>query len=192
MADRSGSPAVRNGARVAGNADDPNREGPDDEDASTSLVSPSWRNERRLLRTARVNLLLIGSDDDTREVLDDLRSDFHEPITAWSAGQRFALPANAQAGTLVLDDISALGLDDQRRLLDWLGATARCTQVVSISSRSLLPLVEAGAFLDSLYYRLNVVCIDLIGNSEPPARDQRLMWGTSLDTAVERGGAERE
>ena len=62
-----------------------------------------------------------------------------------------------------VDDITALGLDDQIRLLDWLGATDGRVQVISVTSRSVAPLIETGAFLSMLYYRLNVVCLDLTG-----------------------------
>jgi hypothetical protein len=119
--------------------------------------------ERHLIRTARPNLLLIGMEQDTGEVLKEFRSDFVEPITTWSPGTRLVLPAYAQAGTFILDDITALGFDDQIRLLDWLGASDGRVQVVSVASRSVAPLIETGTFLSMLYYRLNVVCLDLTG-----------------------------
>lgn len=127
-------------------------------DTSTAYVSSlSWE-ELRLVHVARLNLLLIATDVDTREVLDAFRTYCHEPITTWSPGEPLVLPANAQPGTLMLEDISALTLEDQCRLHGWLGPSAGCTQVVSITSRSLLPSIRAGVFLDTLYYRLNIVC----------------------------------
>jgi hypothetical protein len=124
--------------------------------------------EWRVARMARLNLLLIATDVDPRKVLDALRSDCHEPITTWAPGEVLILPANAQAGTLLLEDISALALDDQRRLYGWLDARTGCMQVVSITSRSLLPSIQAGAFLETLYYRLNIVCGEVARAAERP------------------------
>jgi DNA-binding NtrC family response regulator len=35
------------------------------------------------------------------------------------------------------------------------------TQVISTTNSRLLTLVDCGTFLDTLYYRLNVVCVDV-------------------------------
>jgi hypothetical protein len=144
---------VRINAR-AGRAADPDA-------TPTVWVAAAARDEMHLIRTDRRNLLLIGMDPDTRELLNELRSVFVEPITTWSPGERLVLPAHARTGTLILRDITALGLDDQIRLVDWLGAAEGRTQVVSITPRSPVPLIEAGAFLSILYYRLNTVCLDI-------------------------------
>ena len=128
---------------------------------AAARAAPASRDEKDLIRTARLNLLLIGMEHQTREVLDELRSGFLEPITTWSRGEPLVLPAHTNTGTLILDDITALGFGDQIRLLDWLAATDGRTRVVSISSRSIVPLIETGAFLSILYYRLNVVCLDM-------------------------------
>jgi hypothetical protein len=122
--------------------------------------------EWRVARMARLNLLLIARDVDPRKILDALRSDCHEPITTWAPGEVLILPANAQAGTLLLEDISALALEDQRRLYGWLDASTM--QVVSITSRSLLPSIQAGAFLETLYYRLNIICGEVARATERP------------------------
>ena len=61
----------------------------------------------------------------------------------------------------MLHDVGALTTDDQLRLLDWLERAEGRTQVVSTSSAPLLPRVHAGSFIDTLYYRLNTVCVDV-------------------------------
>jgi len=48
-------------------------------------------------------------------------------------------------------------------LLDWLDRAAGRTQVVSMTPASLWPRVQAGEFMDRLYYRLNTVCMDVTG-----------------------------
>lgn len=140
----------------------------EDGDTPAPYVSSLTQWERRLAHIARLNLLLIATDVDPREVLDALRSDCHQPITTWTPGEVLVLPATAQAGTLLLEDISALALEDQRRLYGWLDASTGWMQVVSITSRSLLPSIRAGAFLEVLYYRLNIVCGEVARVAEPP------------------------
>ena len=61
----------------------------------------------------------------------------------------------------MLHDTGSLPADDQLRLLDWLERAEGRTQVVSTSSTPLLPLVHSGRFIDTLYYRLNTVCVDV-------------------------------
>jgi DNA-binding NtrC family response regulator len=61
----------------------------------------------------------------------------------------------------VLQEAGALSAEDQLQLLDWLEQAEGRTQVVSTSTTALLPRVHAGGFIDTLYYRLNTVCVDV-------------------------------
>jgi transcriptional regulator of acetoin/glycerol metabolism len=63
------------------------------------------------------------------------------------------------SGTLILRNLAALTWADQRRLHDWMTRTGGVIQVVATSAIPLLPLLERGTFLDTLYYRLNVLYI---------------------------------
>lgn len=109
----------------------------------------------------RVNLLLIAPDGVVQFVLESLLLDLKEPIARWRAGERLVLPSPDQSGTLVLHEAGALSANDQIRLLDWLEQAEGRTQVVSTSTTPLLPRVHAGGFIDTLYYRLNTVCVDV-------------------------------
>jgi transcriptional regulator of acetoin/glycerol metabolism len=64
---------------------------------------------------------------------------------------------------MIILAIDTLTLAEQLALQDWLVLRHGRTRVVSTTSASLMPLVESGAFSDALYYRLNVVSIDLTG-----------------------------
>lgn len=109
-----------------------------------------------LVRAARVNLLLVGPDDVTRDVVDALSPGFRQPVMVEHPGDPLVLAPIEQVETMILHDVGAFGLDDQRRLLEWLeGAGGLLPQVISTTSRPILPLINAGAFLDTLYYRLN-------------------------------------
>jgi hypothetical protein len=114
-----------------------------------------------LMGMPRVNLLLIAPDGVIRYVLETLLLDLREPITHWSPGERLMLPLAEGAGTLVLHDVGRLTPEDQLYVLDWLERDGGDVQVVSTSPTSLMMRVQTGAFLDTLYYRLNTVCVNV-------------------------------
>jgi transcriptional regulator of acetoin/glycerol metabolism len=115
----------------------------------------------QLARSGRLNLLLIDSEGAAEDVLDSLLLDVDEPVATWRPGERLVLPPEPGEETIVLHDVGALTPDDQIRLLDWLETAAGRTQIVSTTTAPLLPRVHAGAFIDTLYYRLNTVCVDV-------------------------------
>ena len=69
------------------------------------------------------------------------------------------LPADGRR-TVLLGDISKLTRQQQRDLYDWMERGHEATPIVSVSSVPLWPLVESGAFMADLYYRLNVVTVN--------------------------------
>jgi hypothetical protein len=124
-------------------------------------VQPSPLGETRLALWAHANLLLCGNDGQIETVLDALRPDLVEPVVSWRPGVHLRLPPVGMSGTLILLDVASLAPDDQRRIFDWLSDTRGRIQVISTTRTSLMPLVEAGAFFDTLYYRLNMVRVDV-------------------------------
>ncbi len=114
----------------------------------------------RLVEMHRVNLLLMGGDDVVQPLVEALAARLHQPVGSWSPGQRLVLPPAERTGTMVLNDVGALAVQDQIQLLEWLGTAIGRTQVVSTTPAPLLPRVESGKFIDTLYYRLNTVCVD--------------------------------
>lgn len=114
-----------------------------------------------LMRMPAVNVLLTGGHGATREALARLLHGVGGPILAWYPGERLTLPRHPRIGTMILHEVGMLEQDDQLRLLDWLETRPRRVQIVSTTSSPLMPKVEAGTFNDSLYFRLNVVRVDL-------------------------------
>jgi hypothetical protein len=114
-----------------------------------------------LMGMPRVNVLIRGRESAVRSVLDSLSGNLLEPIASWGPGQRLELPPVEEAGTMILHDVGALRLEDQIHLLEWLGRAVGRTQVVSTTPAPLLPRVRAGAFIDTLYYRLNTVYVNV-------------------------------
>lgn len=91
---------------------------------------------------------------------------------------REGLIALAEQGTLFLDEVHELSLDMQKKLLRFLqegvyrpvgGKEFRTADVriLSASNRPLLTLVKQGAFREDLFYRLNVLRVEL-----PPLRQR--------------------
>lgn len=116
--------------------------------------------ELRLVEQHRVNLLLMGRAEIVQPMVEALAARFHQPVGTWSPGERLVLPPAERTGTMVINDVGALGLPDQIQLLEWLGTACGRTQVVSTTDSPLLPRVQSGKFIDTLYYRLNTVCVD--------------------------------
>lgn len=117
----------------------------------------------QLARTARLNLLLIHRGRPIENLLQMIAGDLPKPVTTWQPGDRLTLPTFGRSGTMVLRDVGDLTRDDQMRLLKWLERAGGETQVVSTTQTPLLPRVQAGRFDDTLYYRLNTVCVDCDG-----------------------------
>ena len=93
-------------------------------------------------------------------------------------GARGGLVRQASRGTLFIDEVSALPAGAQARLLRVLQQHSLTpadggppipvdVRVIAASSRNLEPLVREGAFNDDLYYRLDVVPIEV-----PALRDR--------------------
>ncbi len=116
--------------------------------------------ELRLVEQHRVNLLLMGRAEIVQPMVEALAARFHQPVGTWSPGERLVLPPAERTGTMVINDVGALGLPDQIQLLEWLGSACGRTQVVSTTPSPLLPRVQSGKFIDTLYYRLNTVFVD--------------------------------
>lgn len=140
-------------------------ENPTDFANATRLAGPietfsQLPDDCRLARSAGVNLLIVLPER-IAGFTELLMPELAAPIVAWRPGERLMLPQAAQTGTLLLHDVGALSLHDQRYLVEWLERAAGQTQVVSTTPQPLLPLVQSGTFLARLYYRLNTVCVDL-------------------------------
>ena len=110
-------------------------------------------------RSPRHNVLLEGSEPATLAVLRLLEPHLPAPVIRKRRGSPLQLP-DRDIGALILEEVSDLSGDEQARLLAWIDG--RCqTQIVSTAARPLFERVARGFFDASLYYRLNVIVVDL-------------------------------
>ena len=125
-------------------------------------IPMSVQRDLSVARTTRANLLLIGTERRIIKLVRFVVPDLHQAIVVRCQNGRLLLPSGSlRAGTVVIRDVDVLTPDEQRRLCEWLDSRSERTQVVSTASAPLVPLVESRAFSDALYYRLNMVYVDL-------------------------------
>ena len=127
-----------------------------------SAAPPSAAKDLKMARATSTNVLVVGPDPLVKNVLKLVAPDIRRDTAVQCQGGRLQLPQlSPQPAMVVVRDVDALTPGEQRKLLDWLEAATTRTQVVSTASVPLLPLVQAHAFNDTLYYRLNTIYIDL-------------------------------
>jgi len=137
----------------------------------THTPTPQFRKPRRAAPVARrdlpvgamprTNVLVVGSSEATRIVVDMLRLDLRGPVLKWRPGQPLELPTRGRAATMVLEDLTGLTSDEQARILAWLEEVVGYVRVVSTTAVPIWPRVARGEFNDMLYYRLNTVYVDV-------------------------------
>ena len=113
-----------------------------------------------LLRATPVNTLLIGPTAEVDAVIAALLPQLDSPVAHWWPTKSQPRP-RLTSGTLILHDVEAIPPEQQAWFSARLSALDRPVRVISTSEMRVWPLVERGAFLASLYYRLNVLCLDL-------------------------------
>jgi len=111
----------------------------------------------------RFPVLVTGTDVSIRAFLGELEPLVAAPLTYIDCGSPLSLNGLANDGTVVLLHLDRCGLAAQRQLMEWLHLRPLGTQVIGTSSRALFPLTATGAFLDMLYYQLNIVYVELPG-----------------------------
>ena len=143
--------------------------------SSVEPIVSVLRSEWSGLSDVHPNILLVGDRMATDAALSYLQSAYQPPVMVrHCGGHPLVLPPNESVNTLILHDVAALQPGEQQMLIDWLSGENRRTQVVTTSPEALLPLVASGAFLSMLYYRLNVIYVDLTNSPariEPAAMD---------------------
>ena len=124
---------------------------------TASALLTQVRVDANSLAQSRANALIIGDQLAVMRVLGIIWPTLKKSVR-WVEGTRLSLPLEPD-GTLILEEADRLSERAQADLLEWLNHHGQSVRVLTTASRPLFPLVEAGSFLDSLYYRLNHVVI---------------------------------
>jgi Sigma-54 interaction domain len=111
----------------------------------------------RILHNTAPNALVIGPPMAVDAAIARLLPLLQDPISTWEPDVRRE-PSLPGTGTLIVRDADALDAGQQRQLLDYLSSPTRRVRVISLASSPVYPLVQRGAFLEALYYRLNILC----------------------------------
>ena len=126
------------------------------------------------------NMLLIGVSSGSRHKVEASLVGLGL-VSSWAPGEPLVLPPAEDTGTLFLHEVGSLSLDDQVRLLGWLDHARGRTRVVSTSAASLFALVEAGVFIEKLYYRLNTISINVSQGSDRFYSTNGTPWSQTTD-----------
>jgi hypothetical protein len=119
------------------------------------IPSSDWQT----LVATRANAVVIGREDAALRVWTAVWPSLQKPIH-WVDGDSLLLPRQP-AGTLILQGADLLTSSAQRQLFAWLDDDTRATRVLTTTTRALFPMVEDGAFHAGLYYRLNMLLLEL-------------------------------
>jgi hypothetical protein len=110
------------------------------------------------LASAQTNLLLEGLPSRVDAMLAALIPHVLPPLTTWDGAT--PLPTE-HTGTVIAWQVDRLDGDQQRQLLRWIQNTDGTGRVIATTSGSLFGLVKRGMFVDTLYYRLNILRVDV-------------------------------
>ena len=128
-------------------------------DAHFARLGGSPTDEWSVLREVHSHALLIGSEASTAAALARMSQYLRAPLAHWHPAAVVEPPP--ATGTLVVWEVDTLNRIQQAVLLMWMDSYAADVQVISVARRSVFPLVLQREFLDTLYYRLNIVCLAL-------------------------------
>jgi sigma-54-interacting transcriptional regulator len=128
-------------------------------DPAEAAAWPLAAADLRALQQYRLNMMMVGRPSSTESVLVALEQILEKPVTFWQPAAHLTLPT--AGGTLVLRNVSEMTPAEQSVVCAWLEHYRHRTQVISTSTRPLMPLLGRRVFSDVLYYRLNMLYLEL-------------------------------
>ena len=112
--------------------------------------------EWRAVYLHHVNVLLEGPEIAIGAVVQRLLPHLRKPVVSIQPRAAFSLPT-MEIGTVILKEVATLTMQEQTLLLEWLNTASPRPQLISTSRQPLFPRVERRLFAEALYYRLNVI-----------------------------------
>ena len=101
--------------------------------------------------TSKADTLVIGEDPAIWHVLTVLWPTLPKPRFWCDSRQSKPILAMYCGGTLILQNVPDLGMDDQHRLLEWCDKNEARSRIIATASRQFVTLVENGGFSRRLY-----------------------------------------
>jgi transcriptional regulator of aromatic amino acid metabolism len=128
---------------------------------------------RRCMRLLPFNALILGTvtPEQRAEAVQELRIGNERDAFHAQRNIFFKLPIVSTTTIVVIDEVADLSTDDQLTLLQWL-LQHRDAMVLSFAANPIFPLVAQGKFLDRLYYRLNVITLNVNDDAAWSSRDR--------------------
>lgn len=115
------------------------------------------------VRRGPLKVLVVGGAEPVERILDAIRGALPPPVREYP--QPAALhETSGQVGTVIVAEVADFTPTQQEQLMQWATRSPRAT-IVSLSSEPLWPAVVRGEFRADLFYRLNVITINLIDRS---------------------------
>jgi hypothetical protein len=108
---------------------------------------------------ARPNVLLIGQEVDTDLAVASITCWGEEEVGFWPTATAPPIGVS-QLMTLVVRNVTDLDWAEQVRLNEWLAELSEGVRVIATSRVPFYTLVTQRRFLEPLYYRLNIVCLN--------------------------------
>jgi hypothetical protein len=128
---------------------------------AVTRIRQEWRLELQIAGAQRANLLLVGTGA-VPVLLEMLGLELlNERILSWHPGEALTLPSPRHPASFIIHDVDQLTADQQDELLQWLDQAAGRLRVISTTAEPLWTRVKNGSFDETLYYRLNVLYVDL-------------------------------
>ena len=123
-----------------------------------------WVADQRLFHSLtrierRPNLLVLCAGVRPANVIESLQDWCRPPSQVCRLPGTLQFPASDR-GTLLIENLTSMTLTQQIALGDWLDGKSGEPQIVSVSAASVWAAVQAGEFLEGLYYRLNTVVLE--------------------------------
>ena len=127
---------------------------------ASDLASLSEADWRRFLisQQPRPNLHVLCDSIEVETAVSHLTRRSTGLLKSCRLPGELTLPAN-RVDAFVVRDAAAMTLAQQIELFDWMMGAGRGVQVISVTSRPLVFLVEDGRFFEGLFYLLNAVCL---------------------------------
>jgi hypothetical protein len=112
-----------------------------------------------LLAHGRPNVMVVGNGDEIDKVLAQLAAHLLTPVAEWDP-TKTGIPKGG-CRTLIIKHAAQLTGAHQQDLLKLSSESGEPVHVIATSTESVFAAVTDGLFLDSLYYRLNTMLIEL-------------------------------